>query len=308
MAKKLTQEYVEQAFSERYWSLQDKYINSKTKLKCCCSNGHIVFIRWNDFSQGHGCIYCSNLVKPNYTLIREAFELEGYTLLSKEQLNSRTKLEYLCDNGHTSSILWSDFRNGHRCQRCASSKEKNKSWKGGVIDKQVTLHETYTARLSKYHNISKLETEGLELLGVECTHCKKIFNPSPVAIMHRVNAINNSLGADNNFYCSEECKHACPIYRQVLWPKDHKPYKEDDRPEQKAWAILVKKRDNYTCQKCGNKEDIMYAHHIDPIINNPIESMDLDNGITLCKFCHKEVHKISGCKYSELRCSYEEMK
>jgi hypothetical protein len=41
---------------------------------------------------------------------------------------------------------------------------------------------------------------------------------------------------------------------------------------------------------------------VDPIINNPIESMDLDNGITLCKFCHKEVHKISGCKYSELRC------
>jgi hypothetical protein len=32
------------------------------------------------------------------------------------------------------------------------------------------------------------------------------------------------------------------------------------------------------------------------------ESMDLDNGKTLCEICHFEVHKIEGCTYNDLRC------
>jgi len=38
------------------------------------------------------------------------------------------------------------------------------------------------------------------------------------------------------------------------------------------------------------------------VVNNPLESADLDNCVTLCKNCHKEVHGKEGCKYNELRC------
>jgi hypothetical protein len=51
---------------------------------------------------------------------------------------------------------------------------------------------------------------------------------------------------------------------------------------------------------CGNK-GTLHCHHIDPVINNPIESADVDVCITLCKSCHKEVHNKPGCKYHELR-------
>jgi len=37
-------------------------------------------------------------------------------------------------------------------------------------------------------------------------------------------------------------------------------------------------------------------------MQNPIESADLDMVITLCKGCHKEVHKLPGCKYNDLKC------
>ena len=71
---------------------------------------------------------------------------------------------------------------------------------------------------------------------------------------------------------------------------------------------MVLERDQWTCHKCHsskleNNNLELHCHHIDPVVNNPVESADADNCITLCKECHKEVHKtISGCKYSELKC------
>ena len=47
----------------------------------------------------------------------------------------------------------------------------------------------------------------------------------------------------------------------------------------------------------------MYAHHIDPVINNPIESADIDNGITLCRYCHKKIHDSKGCSLKDLKCN-----
>ena len=68
---------------------------------------------------------------------------------------------------------------------------------------------------------------------------------------------------------------------------------------------LVLKRDDYKCQKClkGLDEVQLHCHHIDPIINNPVESADIDNCVTLCKACHKEVHKLPNCSYIELKCN-----
>lgn len=64
---------------------------------------------------------------------------------------------------------------------------------------------------------------------------------------------------------------------------------------------MVKERDNYTCQICGSTEGLFIAHHIDPVVCNPIESADIDNGITLCEKCDKKVHKLPGCTYNNLK-------
>ena len=73
------------------------------------------------------------------------------------------------------------------------------------------------------------------------------------------------------------------------------------------WVQNVFKRDKYTCQKCGdNRGGNLEAHHINKL-NNIIrdnnlkeiidvikckELWDLNNGITLCKNCHKKEHNI----------------
>ena len=70
---------------------------------------------------------------------------------------------------------------------------------------------------------------------------------------------------------------------------------------------MVLKRDKYTCQKCEKHQNELkvglHCHHITGIVQNPIESADIDNCITLCKNCHKEVHKLPKCGYNDLKCN-----
>ncbi len=56
-----------------------------------------------------------------------------------------------------------------------------------------------------------------------------------------------------------------------------------------TWGQAVKKRDNYTCTKCGNKNDVE-AHHIIPYSEQPDLKYELSNGTTLCHSCHLQVH------------------
>lgn len=76
------------------------------------------------------------------------------------------------------------------------------------------------------------------------------------------------------------------------------------------WAEAVKVRDNYKCQLCNNtslkkhgikkltksKNKILQAHHILYRSKYPELRNNLNNGITLCKWCHEETHKINSIK------------
>lgn len=75
--------------------------------------------------------------------------------------------------------------------------------------------------------------------------------------------------------------------------------------EYKAWRGSIFDRDDYTCSMCKNVGGTLNAHHIKRFANiiadNNVQSMsqaqecqelwDINNGITLCENCHKEVHK-----------------
>lgn len=52
----------------------------------------------------------------------------------------------------------------------------------------------------------------------------------------------------------------------------------------RLWRKKVLERDNNTCQIC-KAENTNIVHHINPYKDNP-ESLDINNGITLCYNCH----------------------
>lgn len=61
--------------------------------------------------------------------------------------------------------------------------------------------------------------------------------------------------------------------------------------EYKKWRNDVFKRDKYTCQKCGAIGVHLQAHHIKQWAYYPKERYKIENGVTLCKECHKKLHK-----------------
>lgn len=61
--------------------------------------------------------------------------------------------------------------------------------------------------------------------------------------------------------------------------------------EYAKWRKAVFERDHFTCQMCGRYGCKLNAHHIKPFSKYPEYRLCLDNGITLCKECHKKVHK-----------------
>ena len=60
-------------------------------------------------------------------------------------------------------------------------------------------------------------------------------------------------------------------------------------PEHHEWKFAVFDRDHRTCQKCGATNTMMQAHHIVPYADHPEIGYELDNGITLCEYCHKSI-------------------
>lgn len=61
--------------------------------------------------------------------------------------------------------------------------------------------------------------------------------------------------------------------------------------EYKTWRAAVFKRDDYTCTHCGTRHTNIEAHHIKSFSEHIEDRFDVGNGITLCKKCHKELHK-----------------
>jgi hypothetical protein len=62
-------------------------------------------------------------------------------------------------------------------------------------------------------------------------------------------------------------------------------------PEYTEWRKAVYKRDNYTCQICGNNTGgNLVAHHLESYRSNPKLRTTLSNGATTCENCHLDFH------------------
>ena len=75
--------------------------------------------------------------------------------------------------------------------------------------------------------------------------------------------------------------------------KSYWNYEDRRSSKYKNWKKQVLIRDSYTCKRCGSKENLV-VHHIEKFSENKKLRFDVNNGITLCQKCHKEVHEYEG--------------
>jgi len=64
--------------------------------------------------------------KLTYEYVKQYFKDNNCELLEDEYINSRTKMKYKCSCGNTSEIRFSDFKNGHRCNKCGTKRTRDK--------------------------------------------------------------------------------------------------------------------------------------------------------------------------------------
>lgn len=68
--------------------------------------------------------------------------------------------------------------------------------------------------------------------------------------------------------------------RNMNYPKGYDRFRKD-----------VLTRDGYSCVCCGY-DDNLEVHHIYGATEHPDLITDVDNGVTLCKYCHQKYHHI----------------
>jgi len=73
-----------------------------------------------------------------------------------------------------------------------------------------------------------------------------------------------------------------------LGRKKHKrSHHQSNNRKYREWREAVFERDNYSCKNCGKIKCYLEAHHIKTWVDYPSFRYKVDNGITLCKRCHK---------------------
>ena len=198
--------------------------------------------------------------------------------------------EYEADYRRKNADKIKEYQKEYRKDNHEIKKERNR-----LYDAKKARYATYADRLTVDE---QAESNAKGELVVRCFKCASKFVPTNAQAQKRVQALSGTVKGEYHLYCSQGCKDSCSIYGANYDPAEasHGTYALRN-PE---WAQLVKERDGFTCQKCGDT-GVVQAHHIEPVSLRPDLADDLDNGITLCTSCHREVHKHDGCGLGYLR-------
>jgi len=207
----------------------------------------------------------------------------------KQQIKEKSVIEIskLCNCTPGTIRHWMDKFNIER--------KKNKSTRDGsvkriceICSKEFTIFKTWLrgGKAGKYCSLFCVG-KAMEALPhpnkrvkLICTICKKEYEV-------------RNYRSNTSKCCSNKCRYAHT--GKILSGENHPNWKggitDRDRTKLIEWAKVVKKRDNYKCIECENNNiKILQAHHIKNWSNYALLRFDIDNGVTLCKFCHAKKH------------------
>lgn len=191
----------------------------------------------------------------------------------------------------------------------------NNQEKRRIYQNSKSKFDSFINQIKFYHEVRR-DPNNHMFLQVKCHNvkCKKWFNPTNNQVSSRINAINgyyNSLGIENNFYCSEECKNSCHLYKtkvselitQQRLKNDNYQSEDFKRMQSELRAYFLSVRNPDKCELCGTKKDQkeLILHHKIPVAIDYVVEADNDNVIFVCENCNEKAYQKDGCKLGQLR-------
>lgn len=243
------------------YHLLDDYIDSTTKVRAECPNGHIRECLYKSLEK-YNCRECVNEEKL-ISLVSRVKDL-GYTILEYPD-NARSVITAECSKGHLRKAKIYNFIN-HNCPECMGGKNIKKS-----IDE---CREEF-------------EKQGFTLLDEEYVNCKTMMKY--ICACGEIRETNLDTVMHNRIKSCNLCKG------ENITGELHYNWKGGITPENvrirnsqeaKKWRMDVFFRDNFTCQKCNKRGEKLNAHHLYNFSSHKELRNEVSNGITLCESCH----------------------
>lgn len=266
--------------------LSEEYEKSKKPLLLKCACGNRFSTSWNNFkySNKRRCDECGTKNKKikmklkkknryNYEYVKRFVDKQGYILLSTSY-NPKEKIRVICPEGHEYQVKFYNFHYGDRCRKCK--------------DKEIAIKNTHTYEYVK---------EYIESFNYQLVSTRYIGNHEKLQMRC---PSNHSFKMSFDGFKNQEQR--CPICdinsrsgeNHWNWQGGISPFRSIDMlsSRYKNWRLKVLRRDYFTCQICGSKNNgSLEVHHLESYSDNPDLRYSLSNGITLCQYCHNSKFK-----------------
>jgi len=225
--------------------------------------------------------------KLTYSYVFQQFKNKGKLLLENNYINNNKPMKYQCSCGNVGYITYNQlqFRKSNYCLNCKP------------IWNKKNIEEVYD--FFKKNDCELLEKDFIN------THTK---------MKYRCSCGNISYITFHDFKSGHRCMNCGSKERSGDKNGKWNPEMTNDERkeaqewirgnEHKIWVKTIFQRDKYICQTCNTHKNRLNAHHILNWRTHKELRTIVDNGITMCKDCHKEFHM----KYGKINNNAEQIK
>jgi len=242
------------------------FIGMEKEIIFVCECGNNDTKNFKSFISNPKCFKCSKgNVKHSLAEVSEIFSRECCILKTEEYINTNQKLNFICICSKFCKMSLRDFKLYNMCKEC---------------------YVTYKNRKRFIRWNIKFNQEGCILLTTECKRTDqnikyicKCGRESTTQFYRFKNGQKCMKCRDEEYNIGEKHRD----WKGGITPENTKIRKS---LEYQKWRDSVLHRDNYTCKCCEANTKSLQVHHIDSFADFKELRYILENGITLCFFCH----------------------